>query len=89
MAIQNWLRPAILGSALGLIPLLGCFGSSNDKGDNSGGGPLPHDGTSTDNVSKPRDNSQTVTPAQNKQRGFENPFPQSEAAPSPAPKEVK
>jgi hypothetical protein len=85
MRIQRWLRPAILGSALGLIPLLGCFGPSNDKGDNTGGGPLPHDGTSADDVSKPRDNSQVVTPAQNKPHGFES-TPTDSTPPSAAPK---
>jgi hypothetical protein len=83
MTFKTWSRPAVLGSALGLIPLFGCFGPSNDKGDNSGGKPLPHDGTTRDDFSHPRDNAGTIT---TKTTGFGTPGSRDVTPPSPAPK---
>ena len=56
MTVQSRLRPAILASALGLIPLLGCFGPSNDKGDQSPGPYVPAvDASKTGGLGENRD----------------------------------
>ena len=63
MTTLTWLRPALFGSALGLLTLSGCFGPGNDKGDNvNAGKPLPHDGTTTDDFSRPRREPGTLEP---------------------------